>query len=77
MSDPGDLLLSVRAEARQMVSPDSATLAATITVSRASKAEALRAAAASLDSLTADCAAQGGVALDAGTGRRPLTWSAR
>jgi len=77
MSDPGDLLLSVRGEARQTVSPDSATVAAAIEVSRASKTEALRAAAADLDSLTADLAAQGGVALDAGTGRRPLTWSAR
>ena len=36
-----------------------------------------RAAAAALDSLTADLAARGGVALDAGTGRRPLTWSAQ
>jgi uncharacterized protein YggE len=77
MSEPGDLLLSVRGEARQTVAPDSATVAATITVSRGAKAEALRAAAADLDSLTADLAARGGVALDAGTGRRPLTWSAR
>jgi hypothetical protein len=30
-----------------------------------------------LDNLTADLAARGGVALDAGTGRRPLTWSAQ
>ena len=37
----------------------------------------MRAAAASLDSLTADLRAQGGVALDADTERRPLTWSAQ
>ena len=72
MSDPGDLLLSVRGEARQMVAPDSATVVATIAVPRGAKAEALRAAAADLDSLTADLAARGGVALDAGTGRRPV-----
>ena len=39
--------------------------------------EALRAAAAGLGSLTTDLAARGGVALDAGSGRRPLTWSAQ
>jgi uncharacterized protein len=77
MSDPADLLLSVRGEARRMVPPDYASIAVTIASSRGSKAEAVRAAAAGLDSLTADLAARGGVALDAGTGRRPLTWSAR
>ena len=77
MSDPAGLLLSVRGEARQMVPPDSALVAATIASSRGAKAEAVRAADAALDSLTADLAARGGVALDAGTGRRPLTWSAQ
>jgi uncharacterized protein YggE len=77
MSDPAGVLLSVRGEARQMVSPDYATVAATIAASRGSKAEAVRAAAASLDSLTADLRAHGGVALDADTERRPLTWSAQ
>jgi uncharacterized protein YggE len=77
MGDPAELLLSVRGEARQMVSPDYATVAAAIQATRGSKAEAVRAAAAGLDSLTADLAAQGGVALDAGTGQRPLTWSAQ
>ena len=77
MSDPADLLLSVRGEARRMVAPDYASIAVTIASSRGSKAEAVRAAAAGLDSLTADLAARGGVALDAGTGRRPLTWSAQ
>jgi uncharacterized protein len=77
MSDQAGLLLSVRGEARRPVSPDSAIVAATIACSRGSKPEALRAAAAELDSLTAGLAAQGGVALGAGTGRHPLTWSAQ
>ena len=77
MSDPAGLRLSVRGEARQMVPPDYALVAATIASSQGSKVEAVRVAAAELDSLTADLAARGGVALDAGTGRRPLTWSAR
>jgi uncharacterized protein YggE len=59
-----------------MVPPDYALVAATVASSRASKAEAVRAAAASLDSLKAGLAAQGGVPLDADTGLRPLTWSA-
>jgi uncharacterized protein YggE len=77
MSDPAGLLLSVRGEARRTVPPDCAVVTAGIACLRGSKAEAARAAAAELDSLTADLAAQGGVALDAGTGRRPLTWSAQ
>ena len=77
MSDQAGLLLSVRGEARRPVPPDCAIVAATIACSRGSKPEALRAAAAELDSLTADLAAQGGVALGAGTGRHPLTWSAQ
>jgi uncharacterized protein YggE len=77
MGDPAGLLLSVRGEAHQMVPPDYATVAAAIEVTRGSKAEAVRAAAVELDSLTTDLAAQGGVALDASTGRRPLTWSAQ
>jgi uncharacterized protein len=77
VSDPAGLLVSVRGEARRMVPPDYALVAATIASSRGSKAEAVRAVAAGLDGLTADLAAQGGVALDAGTGRRPLTWSAQ
>jgi uncharacterized protein YggE len=76
MGDPAGLLLSVRGEAHQMVPPDYAAMAAGIEAIRGSKAEAVRAAAAELDRLTTDLAAQGGVALDAGTGRRPLTWSA-
>jgi Protein of unknown function (DUF541) len=77
VSDPAGLLLSVRGEARRMVPPDCAVVTAGIACLRGSKAEAVRDAAAELDGLTADLAAQGGVALDAGTGRRPLTWSAQ
>ena len=43
-----------------MVPPDSALVAATVASSRGSKAEAVRAAAAGLDSLTADLAARAG-----------------
>jgi Protein of unknown function (DUF541) len=77
VSDPAGLLVSVRGEARRMVPPDYALVAATIASSRGSKVEAVRAVAAGLDSLTADLAARGGVALDAGSGRRALTWSAQ
>ena len=77
MSDPDGLLLSVRGEARRMVPPDRALVAAAVSSSKGSKAEAMRTAAADLDGLTADLAARGGVALGAGTGRRPLTWSAQ
>jgi len=77
MSDPAGMLLSVRGEARQVVPPDSATMTATVEVTRGSKAEAVRTAAANTDSLTADLAAHGGVPLQAGTERHPLTWSAQ
>jgi hypothetical protein len=77
MSDPSGPLLSVRGEARLTVAPDCVLLAGAIESSRDSKAEALRAASASLDGLTADLAALGGVALGAATQRRPLTWSAQ
>jgi len=69
------MLLSVRGEARHVVPPDFVTMTATVMVMRESKAEALRTATASLDGLTADLAAHGGVPLEAGTERRPLTWS--
>ena len=77
MSDPAGTLLSVRGEARHVVPPDSVTMTATVQVTQGSKAEALRTAAANLDNLTADLAARGGVPLEAGTERRPLTWSAQ
>lgn len=75
MNDPG-VLVSVRGEARLTVPPDSAIIGGTIAATRGSKAEAVRAAAAALDRITADLAAIGGVALGAETLRRPLTWSA-
>jgi uncharacterized protein len=77
MSEAAGLLLSVRGEARRVVGPDHARVDVTVAVSRGSKAEAARAAAVGLDGLTADLAALGGVALEAGTGRRQLTWSAQ
>jgi uncharacterized protein len=70
-------LLSVRGEARQVVPPDSVIMTAVVAVTRGSKAEAVRTTAANLDSLTAELAARGGVALEVGTERRPLTWSAQ
>jgi hypothetical protein len=69
-------LLSVRAEARQLVAPDCAVVDGLIEHTAGSKAEAVRSAAGSLDHLTADLAALGGVPFDEGAGRRPLTWSA-
>ena len=77
MSDPTGPFLSVRGDARQTVAPDYVILAGAIELSRGSKAEAVRAAASSLDRLTADLAALGGVALGVDTERRPLTWSAQ
>lgn len=77
MSDPAGPLLSVRADARQTVAPDSATLAGVIETVQESRPDALRAAARDLDQLTAGLAALGGVPLDPASGRRPLTWSAQ
>ena len=77
MSDPTGPFLSVRGDARQTVPPDKVTLPGTIEVSLGSKAAALQAAAASLDRLIADLTGLGGVALGAGAGPRPLTWSAQ
>jgi uncharacterized protein YggE len=77
MSDPTGPFLSVRGDARQTVAPDYVTLASTIDISRGSKGEALRAAAARLDRLIADLATLGAEALSVETERRPLTWSAQ
>ncbi len=63
MGDPAGLLLSVRGEARRMVPPDCAVVTAGIACLRGSKAEAVRAAAAELDGLTADLAATAAVAV--------------
>jgi hypothetical protein len=76
MNDGGSPLLSVRAEARQLVAPDYAVVDGLIEHTAESKAEAVRSVAGSLDRLTADLAALGAVPFDAGAGRRPLTWSA-
>jgi hypothetical protein len=76
MNGGGSPLLSVRAEARQLVAPDYAVVDGVIEHTAGSKAEALRLVKASLDQLTADLAALGAVPFDDSTGRRPLTWSA-
>jgi uncharacterized protein YggE len=76
MDDADGVLLSVRAEARELVAPDYAVLDGHIEHTVESKAEAVQAVAATLDRLTADLAARGGVPYDEGTGRSPLTWSA-
>lgn len=69
-------LLSVRAEARQLVAPDYAVVDGLIEHTAPSMAEAVLSVAGSLDRLTADLAALGAVPFDEGAGRRPLTWSA-
>jgi len=76
MNSGGTPLLSVRAEARQLVAPDYAELDGQIEHTAGSKAEAVRSVTGSLDQLTADLAALGAVPFDAGADRRPLTWSA-
>jgi uncharacterized protein YggE len=77
MNDADSVLLSVSAEARQLVAPDYAVLDGLIEHTAGSKVEAVRSATASLDHLTADLAAAlGAVPFDEGTGRRALTWSA-
>jgi uncharacterized protein YggE len=76
MNGGGSPLLSVRAEARQLVAPDYAVVDGVIEQTAGSKAEAVRSVTGSLDRLTADLAALGAVPFDAGAGRRPLTWSA-
>jgi uncharacterized protein len=76
MNGEGSPLLSVRAEARQLVAPDYAVVDGQIEHTAGSKADAVRSVTASLDQLTADLAALGAVPFDEGAGRRPLTWSA-
>ncbi|MGZ4435345.1 MAG: SIMPL domain-containing protein [Trebonia sp.] len=76
MTSGGSPLLSVRAEARQLVAPDYAVVDGLIEHTAGSKAEAVRSVAGNLDHLTADLAALGAVPFDEGAGRRPLTWSA-
>lgn len=77
MSEPAGPLLSVRGDARLTVAPDYVILAGPIELSRGSKAEAVQAAAAALDRLTADLASLGAVARGVETERHRLTWSAQ
>ena len=76
MNDAGGVLLSVRAESRQLVAPDYAVLDGMFDHTAGSKVEAVGSVTASLDRLTADLAALGAVPFDEATGRRPLTWLA-
>ncbi len=76
MNNAGSPLLSVRAEARQLVAPDYAVVDGLIEHAAGSRAEAVRSVAGSLDRLTAGLAGLGAVPFDEATGRRPLTWSA-
>ena len=76
MSDDNEVLLSVRGEARQTVAPDVAVLAGSITATRSSKADAIRATASALDNLTAELVRLGGVPLTVESERSTLTWSA-
>ncbi len=76
MNEAGSVLLSVRAEARQLVAPDYAVLDGLIEHTANSKAEAVSSVSARLDRLTADLAALGGVPFGEDTGRHPVTWSA-
>ena len=54
MNNGGNPLLSVRAEARQLVAPDYAVVDGLIEHTARSKVEAVRSATGSLDRLTAD-----------------------
>ena len=76
MNNGDGTLLSVRAEARQLVAPDYAVVDGQIEHTARDKVEAVRSVAGSLDRLTAGLAALGAVPFDEGAGRRPLTWSA-
>jgi uncharacterized protein len=76
MNDAGGTVLSVRAEARQLVAPDYALVDGLIEHTAGSKVEAVRLAASSADRLTTDLAALGGVPFEESAQRRRLTWSA-
>jgi uncharacterized protein YggE len=76
MNDVGSVLLSVRAEARQLVAADYAVMEGMIEHTAGSKAEAVRSVASTVNRLTAELDALGGVPFDQSAQRRPLTWSA-
>ncbi len=75
--EPSGPLLSVRAEARTTVDPDSVTLSCALVVSRDSKVRALRVVAGALADVTAELAELGGIPLTRTAIRAPLTWSAQ
>ncbi|HEY1915065.1 MAG TPA: SIMPL domain-containing protein [Streptosporangiaceae bacterium] len=76
MNDADGVVLSVRAESRQLVAPDYALLDGVIEhTAKADQAQVVRMVADSLDRLTADLATRGAVPFDEGAGHRPLTWS--
>ena len=76
MTEPNTPVLSVRGEARRTVAPDSVSLPGALTVRAGSKPDALREAAAALESLIADLRSLGGAPFTPDTERHPLTWSA-
>ena len=71
MTSGGSPLLSVRAEARQLVAPDYAVVDGMIEHTARSKVEAMRSVTDSLDRLTANLAALGAVPFDEGRGAPP------
>lgn len=75
--DPSGPVLSVRAEARTTVEPDSVTLSCSLAVSRDSKVRALAGVAGALADLTAHLSGLGAIPLTRTTIRAPLTWSAQ
>ncbi len=64
MTSGGSPLLSVRAEARQLVAPDYAVVDGVLEHTARSNVEAVRPVTDSLDRLTADLAALGAVPFD-------------
>jgi hypothetical protein len=76
MTNDDGTLLSVRAEARDLVAPDYAVVDGLIEHTAAAKAAAVQLVAGSLDRLLAELGALGAVPFDEGTSRRPMTWSA-
>ena len=76
VSNEGDLCLSVRGEAHQMVAPDAAEIAGRLMVGEPAKVDAVRAVAGALDELTGNLATLGGFPLTLDTTRAALTWSA-
>ncbi|HWF40510.1 MAG TPA: SIMPL domain-containing protein, partial [Acidothermaceae bacterium] len=77
MTDRDGLVLSVRGEATLTVPPDSVLLSGAISLSRASKPDALAETSAALQRLTTDLTQLGAAALTVDTGNSALTWLAR